>query len=73
MAPEVVEGRKYDARCDWWSIGIILYECLYGHTPFLAEEGRTMTKQNILVSCFLFTPTSSVVYQARLTWVYIEA
>lgn len=29
---------------------MILYECLYGHTPFLAEEGRQVTKQNILVS-----------------------
>lgn len=26
MAPEVVRGRSYDGRCDWWSIGIILYE-----------------------------------------------
>ena len=29
---------------------MILYECLYGHTPFLSEEGRQQTKKNILVS-----------------------
>lgn len=26
MAPEVVRGQFYDARCDWWSLGCILYE-----------------------------------------------
>jgi serine/threonine protein kinase len=47
MAPEVIRGEMYDGRCDWWSIGIILYECLYGHTPF-ACENRQDTKMNIL-------------------------
>lgn len=29
MAPEVIRGDHYDGRCDWWSIGIILYEVYY--------------------------------------------
>ncbi|PYH67519.1 serine/threonine-protein kinase [Aspergillus vadensis CBS 113365] len=46
MAPEVVRGELYDGRCDWWSIGIILYECLYGFTPF-ASDDRQKTKLKI--------------------------
>jgi serine/threonine protein kinase len=46
MAPEVIQGLRYDGRCDWWSIGIILYECLYGRTPFLSET-REETKLKI--------------------------
>ncbi len=47
MAPEVILGQAYDARCDWWSIGIILYECLYGRTPFYCEN-RQKTKESIV-------------------------
>ncbi|KAI9668729.1 MAG: hypothetical protein M1829_005269 [Trizodia sp. TS-e1964] len=47
MAPEIVRGQVYDGRCDWWSIGIILYECLYGYTPFCAED-RQKTKERIV-------------------------
>ncbi|KAK2735879.1 hypothetical protein FQN57_001085 [Myotisia sp. PD_48] len=47
MAPEVVRGDPYDGRCDWWSIGVILYECLFGFTPFAAET-RKETKEKIL-------------------------
>ena len=47
MAPEVILGQSYDGRCDWWSIGIILYECLFGRTPFFCEN-RQKTKENIV-------------------------
>ncbi|EOA83279.1 hypothetical protein ACJQWK_00278 [Exserohilum turcicum] len=47
MAPEVIRGESYDGRCDWWSIGIILYECLYGCTPFFCDN-RQATKARII-------------------------
>lgn len=47
MAPEIIRGDLYDGRCDWWSIGVILYECLFGFTPF-ACENRQETKLKIL-------------------------
>ncbi|KAF2722357.1 kinase-like protein, partial [Polychaeton citri CBS 116435] len=47
MAPEVIVGQPYDGRCDWWSIGVVLYECLYGRTPFWADD-RERTKENII-------------------------
>jgi protein-serine/threonine kinase len=34
MAPEVIRGEQYDGRCDWWSIGIILFE-VYPNSPKL--------------------------------------
>lgn len=34
MAPEVLLFKKYDAKCDLWSIGVTLYECLTGKVPF---------------------------------------
>lgn len=34
MAPEVIRGEMYDGRCDWWSLGIILYEVGRSTFPF---------------------------------------
>lgn len=34
MAPEIMENNKYNNQTDLWSIGMILYEMLYGFHPY---------------------------------------
>jgi serine/threonine protein kinase len=34
IAPEVLSQEEYDSRCDWWSLGIILYEMVLAVRPF---------------------------------------
>ncbi|CAK1579629.1 unnamed protein product [Parnassius mnemosyne] len=37
IAPEVLQRTGYTQLCDWWSVGVILYEMLVGSPPFLAS------------------------------------
>ncbi|GAC71701.1 NDR and related serine/threonine kinases [Moesziomyces antarcticus T-34] len=47
MAPEVLRGLGYDQACDWWSLGVIVFEMLYGYPPFVSKS-RHLTRQKIL-------------------------
>ncbi|CAI6332119.1 unnamed protein product [Periconia digitata] len=47
LAPETIAGSGQDEVSDWWSLGCILFECLYGYPPFHAETPDEVF-QNIL-------------------------
>ncbi|NXV45455.1 CTRO kinase, partial [Uria aalge] len=53
MAPEMLTGlngdgkASYGPECDWWSLGIIGYEMIYGRSPF-AEGTSAKTFNNIM-------------------------
>lgn len=40
IAPEVLLRSGYTQLCDWWSVGVILYEMLVGQPPFLASTAE---------------------------------
>ncbi|KAJ2900425.1 serine/threonine protein kinase, AGC [Coemansia aciculifera] len=53
IAPEVIKGVGHSSAVDWWTLGILIFEMLFGSTPFKGSN-RNATFRNILKSDILF-------------------
>ena len=49
LAPELISGNGHGSDVDWWAFGVLIYELLYGRTPFRGaskeEEHRRRRKK----------------------------
>ncbi|KAF6158650.1 hypothetical protein GIB67_040164 [Kingdonia uniflora] len=46
VSPEVIRGEGHEFSVDWWALGVLTYELLYGKTPFRGKT-RKETFSNI--------------------------
>ncbi|KAM1987380.1 hypothetical protein ACFX15_034652 [Malus domestica] len=64
IAPEIITGAGHSSAIDWWALGILLYEMLYGRTPFRGKN-RQRTFTNILHKDLTFPGSIPVSLAAR--------
>ncbi|KAA8528110.1 hypothetical protein F0562_035021 [Nyssa sinensis] len=48
VSPEMVRGDGHEFAVDWWALGILMYEMMYGKTPFRGKN-RKETFRNVLM------------------------
>lgn len=45
LSPEVILGKGHNRATDWWSLGILIYEMIFGIPPFYSQKQDDMFKK----------------------------
>nr|AHZ63888.1 phototropin [Anomodon rostratus] len=65
IAPEIISGQGHSSAVDWWALGILLYEMLFGRTPFRGKN-RQKTFADVLDKKLYFPSNIPVSLEAKL-------
>lgn len=60
VAPEIILNQNHSFAVDYWSLGVMIYEMLYGIPPFHGENERE-THRNILVCHVNFNSEPAII------------
>ncbi len=47
LSPEILIENEYDRSTDWWSLGIVVFEMLYGIPPFYDKDCQVMYERTL--------------------------
>lgn len=64
LAPEVINAAGHAAPVDWWSFGILIYELMFGTTPFRGAR-REETFENVLRNPLTFPSKPAISPEAQ--------
>ena len=67
ISPDVLIFDEYDYSIDIWSVGVIMFECLFGYPPFSDEDSKQVCSKVInWVEYLVFPDDISVSIEAKL-------
>ncbi|TKY68041.1 Serine/threonine-protein kinase KIPK [Spatholobus suberectus] len=64
LTPEIIKGEGHGSAVDWWTLGILLFELLYGKTPFKGHTNED-TLANVVSQSLKFPDAPIVSFRAR--------
>lgn len=62
IAPEVLKGKGYSMSCDYWSVGITIFEIFYGYYPFGNAASDVVEIYNEIINKKLYFPNFNGMY-----------
>ena len=62
IAPEILQGKGYSLSCDFWSVGICMYEIFYGMYPFGHYANEVIEIYKEILHKEFFFPSENIKY-----------